>query len=261
MLMWNLNQNSKNMKKNIFKILVLLVISCPVMGQVGVNTTNPVTTLDVNGDINVTGKIHVSGTDSALGDPGDKNKALTSNGTTNDVSWEEVKIPVGYEGGLYLTAVEALNDRVGLNLFQTGSTTYAQNESLSGNWTEIPGLTKQITVSHSVNKVHVQFQTTAQMNFAGSASFSCGIFLDNQLKGTRVDIIRGSAGSYNVFNINSSFNNISVGNHTFKVACRGRNYTSTSGQIAIGTAITPSSLNADMSQSALNIFVLEDLLD
>ncbi|HLV23580.1 MAG TPA: hypothetical protein VKY36_02225 [Moheibacter sp.] len=249
------------MKNYLNKIIIILLISSPALGQVGINTLTPVTALDVNGDMNVTGKIQVEGSDDSIGYPGEKNKALTSNGTANPISWEEVKIPVGYEGGLYLTAVEAVNDRTGLNLSSTGSGTYTENQALSGDWTEIPGLTKQIAISHPVNKIHIQFQTTAQMNFSGSASFACGVFLNNQLKGVRVDIIRGAAGSYNVFNINGSFDNISAGNHTFKVACRGRTYSDTSGKVAIGAPNVSTNLNADMAQSALNIFVLEDLLD
>ena len=85
--------------------------------------------------------------------------------------------------------------------------------------------------------------------------------MDNQLKGVRVDVLRGDAGGYNIFNINSSFNNVSAGNHTFKVACRARTFSNTSGRLAIGQANVAANLNADMAQSALNIYVLEDLLN
>lgn len=248
--------------KNIFYYTLLLIFfSNTIFAQVGINTENPITTLDVNGDVNISGKIRTNGTDAVQGDPGDKNKALTSNGLDGAVSWEDVKIPVGYQGGLYLTAVEAVADRVGLNLVETGYGTYTENSPLTGDWTEIPGLSKQIQVTRATNKVHVQFQTTAQMNFSGSASFACGIFMDNQLKGVRVDVLRGDAGGYNIFNINSSFNNVSAGNHTFKVACRARTFSNTSGRLAIGQANVAANLNADMAQSALNIYVLEDLLN
>lgn len=249
------------MKKNILFAYVLVFISTLGFSQVGINTENPVTTLDVNGDLNVSGNIRVAGTDVSQGDPGAKNKALTSGGLTGNVSWEEVKIPVGYQGGLYLTAVEAVSDRVGLSLPTTGFGTYAENESLSGNWTEIPGLTKEITLTRPTNKIHVQFQTTAQMNFSGSASFACGIFLNNQLKGVRVDVVRGESGSYNVFNLNSSFTNITAGTHTFKIACRGRTFSNTNGTLGIGKPIVSTSLNSDMAQSAFNVFVLEDLVN
>src|SRR5690606_29614885 len=142
----------------------------------------------------------------------------------------------GYQGGLYLTEVAALSDRVGLSLEATGFGVYAENEPLSGNWIEIPGLSKQISVTRQTNKVHVQFQTTAQMNFTGSFSFACGIFLNNQLKGTRVDVLRGDTGAYNVFNINASFDDLSSGTHTFKLACRGRTSSLSTGRLAIGTS-------------------------
>ncbi len=249
------------MKKYIYNSFCLLFICGLTFAQVGIKTSNPTSTLDVNGDLNVSGKLYVGGNDNSLGDAGAKNKALTSNGVSSGTSWEEVQIPVGYQGGLYLTAVEAHSDRVGMDLIATGSGTYAENESLSGDWTEIPGLSKVINLTHTTNKVHVQFQTTAQINFSGSASFACGIFMDNQLKGVRVDIVRGYAGSYNVFNINSNFNNVSAGNHTFKVACRGRTFSVTLGSLAIGKPNTPANLNEDMAQSSLSIYVLEDLLD
>ncbi|MET3732829.1 hypothetical protein [Moheibacter stercoris] len=248
--------------KNYIKLTILIgFLASMSFAQVGVNTEIPVTTLDINGDLNVSGKIRVNGTDTSVGNPGAKNKALTSNGEDGPVTWEEVKIPVGYEGGLYLTMVEAASDRVGLNLAATGFGTYAENEALSGNWKEIPGLTKQIQLTRATNKIHVQFQTTAQMNFGGTASFACGLFLDNQLKGVRVDVLTGEVGSYNVFNFNTSFTNVSSGTHTLKVACRGRTYSSPTGLVAIGVPNVTASLNADMAQSALNVLVLEDLLN
>lgn len=246
-----------------FKLNVLLILLSiiSVQAQVGIQTQNPKTALDVNGDMNVAGKIYTGGTDSSLGNPGDKNKALTSNGDNEAVSWEEVKIPVGYEGGLYLTSVEALSDRAGLNLTATGFGTYNENASLSGNWIQIPALTRTVSVTHPVNKIHVQLQTTAQINFNGSGSFACGIFMDNQLKGVRVDVVSGPIGSYNVFNINTSFDNVPTGNHTFKIACRGRTFSnnSTTARLAIGRANVPANLGADMAQSSLNLFVLEEL--
>jgi hypothetical protein len=248
--------------KNYLNLIVFLFLFSPfLMGQVGINTDFPQSTLDVNGDLNVSGKLRVEGTDTSPGDPGAKNKALTSNGLDGSVSWNEVKIPVGYEGGLYLTEVEALSDRVGINLEATGFGVYTENEPLTGNWVEIAGLTKIISVTRPLNKVHVQFQTTAQMSNSGSFSFACGIFLNNQLKGTRVDVLRGDSGAYNIFNINASFDNLTSGNHTFKVACRGRTSSETNGRVAIGTSNVPGTLNSDMAQSALNIYVLEDLLN
>ncbi len=248
------------MKTYIYTLFISL-LSSGLFAQVGMNTQNPHTALDVNGDLNVAGKIHLNVTETTLGDAGDKNKALTSGGSSGQPTWKEVKIPIGYQGGLYLTGVEALADRVGLNLSATGFGTYNEDSPLSGDWVEISGLTKSITVTKPTNKVHVQFQTTAQSNFSGSASFACGIFMDNQLKGVRVDIVRGQAGAYNVFNMNSSFDNVSSGNHTFKIACRGRTFSTTGGSLAIGVPNNTTYLNADMAQSSLNILVLEDLLN
>lgn len=249
------------MKKIIFGAILTLHAIGISYAQNGINTVQPVTALDVNGDLNVTGKIRLKGTDTTPGDPGAKNKAFTSNGATDPASWEEVKIPLGYQGGMYLTDVEALFDKVGLELSATGATTYDENESLTGNWVEIPGLTKQVTILRPTNKVHVQFQTTAQINFAGTASYACGIFMENQLKGTRVDVVSGETGAYTVLNINASYTNLNPGTHTFKIACRGRTISSTTGKVAIGRSNVSGTLNDDMSQSYLNIYVLEDLID
>lgn len=248
------------MKINLNILLIFILINS-AYAQIGIQTQSPKTSLDVNGDVNVAGKIYTGGTDSSLGDPGDKNKALTSNGYNEAVSWEEVKIPVGYEGGLYLTSVEALSDRAGVNLTATGFGTYEENTTLSGNWMEIPLLAQTVSVTHPVNKIHIQLQTTAQINYDGSGSFACGIFMDNQLKGVRVDVVKGPSGSYNVFNINTSFNNVSTGNHTFKIACRGRTFSSSAvtSTLAIGRANVPANLGEDMAQSSLNLFVLEEL--
>lgn len=248
------------MKINLNLLLIFIFINS-AYAQVGIQTQSPKTALDVNGDMNVAGKIYTRGTDISLGDPGNKNKAFTSNGDDEAVSWEDVKIPVGYEGGLYLTSVEALSDRAGLNLTATGFGTYSENAALSGNWVEIPLLTQAVAVTHPVNKIHVQLQTTAQINFDGSGSFACGIFMDNQLKGVRVDVVKGPSGSYNVFNINTSFDNVATGNHTFKIACRGRTFSSgaTTARLAIGRANVSANLGADMAQSSLNLFVLEEL--
>jgi len=248
---------------NTKKILLILLLTInSAYGQVGIQTEKPQSELDINGDMNVSGKVYTSGTDNSIGDPGSKNKALTSNGDNAAVTWEEVKIPLGYEGGLYLTTVEAISDTSGLNLAKSGSGIYNEFSSLDSEWKEIPGLTKAVTVSYPNNKIHVQFQTTAQINFTGSASFACGVFVNNQLRGARVDVVKGPSGSYNVFNINTSLDNLTTGNYTFKIACRGRTYSpdSENSRVAIGSSNISSNLNPSMAQSSLNLFVLEDLL-
>lgn len=226
-----------------------------------VNTEKPQTALDVNGDINIKGKIYTEGTDLALGNPGTKNEALTSQGPDQPVTWKEIKIPKGYEGGLYLTTLNVLSDKTGLNLEEKGAGTYLEEESLSGNWVEIPSLRNNFTVSKPNNKVHIILQTTAQINFEGTGSFACGIFIDNKLAGTRVDVVRGPAGSYNVFNLNSSIENKSTGVHSMKVACRARTFVggTSSSRLSIGAPNDITQLGSDMAQSTLNVYVLESM--
>lgn len=144
-----------------------------------------------------------------------------------------------------------------------------QQDSLPGlTWTEVPGLTKDITITQANNSISVITEGMIQANNAavstGSDAFTyaVGIFIDGKLSGVRNYSTKYSnTYQYDFFSINSVFNNLSLGNHTIKtyVTIRANNLTGVTlwrygGPVNYVPATNPpSSINADMSR--INMFI------
>jgi hypothetical protein len=149
-----------------------------------------------------------------------------------------------------------------------GAINYPQ-ESLPGTtWTEVPGLSKDITITQANNSISVITEGMIQANnsaaSAGSDAFTyaVGIFIDGKLSGVRNYSTKYSnTYQYDFFSINSVFNNLSLGNHTIKtyVTVRASNLTGVTlwrygGPINYSPPTNPpSSINSDMSR--INMFI------
>lgn len=260
--------------------MLLILVNTFAWAQVGINTDtpNPGTTLDVNGKMNMEQRIYLSdGTDLAdAGDPGTDKQVIVSGGSAENPQWEAKRLPAGYGLSYTMTYMNTFYDEVGADLTGLGTDLYTLNEPLTNNWTVIPGLNNEFTLYKNDSKVNLIFQTLPQINRtdanSGSASFACGLFVNSQssptvfkLKAARVDAVRGVAGSNKIFNMNITLDGSSdpelngspAGNkYQLRVACRGRTISSGT-TFAIGKALNPNSLNAQMARSSLNIFVLE----
>ncbi|MBL3548852.1 hypothetical protein [Chryseobacterium sp. KMC2] len=253
------------MKKHIFLSLIL----CPIAfsAQFGINTRSPLTTMDINGDTNVKNKLYLA----PAGIPviGDVNSLITSNGEHQKPEWTKLMIPAGYRGMLNLTYVNQKSDENGLYIEKTGFGTYTKDIPLSSNWSQIPGLEMNFNISNPENRVYTNFQTAVQMNLvgypAGNSSFACGVFVNQKLKGVRVDLLQGPDKAYKIFTINAMLSNLPTGVYNVKVACRAREITSNNvhvaGKIAFGRPVSSSDvqLNGEMAKSTLNLSVLEVL--
>lgn len=243
--------------KKIFFIQFLLIIGL-VQAQVGINTPNPVNTLDVNGDINIRKELRTNGTDVLKGSAGNTGEIFHNNTSMTANDWKSIKIADG-QGSMSLFSMNTVADQTGVLFTSSGDPIpYNNNDNLQGNWTVLPQATDVFSVTNGNNKVTFSFQTIAQkiLNGAASASFACGVFVDNKLKAVRTDVLLGDSGAYKIFNLNATLENLPPKNqYSVKVACINRTLNDTN--LGIGRVVDTSSLTGDMAQSVLTTSVLQ----
>jgi len=141
----------------------------------------------------------------------------------------------------------------------SGAINYAENSLPGTIWTEVPGLSKNITISQNNNSVFVITEGMVQANNSSvSASstftYAIGVFVDGKLAGVRnYSTNYGRSNQYDFFSINTLLKNLSVGNHVIKtyVTMRVNNFASATVWKFGGAA--SSSVNSDMSR--INMFI------
>lgn len=228
-----------------------------INAQVGINTTAPTNMLDVNGDLNVRKELRTGGTDLLKGSAGRAGDIFHNNSEMAANDWKAIKIADG-QGSMSVFSINTVADQTGVTFTSpNGSTTpYYDGDALAGNWTVLPGTADTFSVTNMTNKVTFSFQTTVQKIGAGSASFACGVFVDDKLKAVRTDVLLGESGAYKIFNLNATLSNLTPKNkYIVKVACIKRALSSTT--LGIGRAVDPVYLSNDMSQSVLTTSVLQ----
>src|SRR5690625_1871173 len=100
------------MKKTIFiSIFSISLISFAQDGRVGINTDSPQTTLDINGDINVSGSIYIGGENISAGN---NNQLITSGGDSAAASWTDKTIPLGMDSSLNTSFMNSYKDSNGV---------------------------------------------------------------------------------------------------------------------------------------------------
>lgn len=255
------------------KILLinLVFISSSLFAQVGVNTDTPRATLDVQGDLEIRGKIYLGGDETTIGRLGEVGSVLVSQGANQPPTWKVLRRPDLKPETYHLLNYEASNTVNGLRL-NSGSTNralYTKDMTLSsflagnGNGGEITGLAKTFEVNNSVNKIGIVFETVAHISsdtrFHG-VDFACGVFIDDLLKGVRAYTLNQptiAKWPFYTFTLLASAENLPAKEYTAKVACKRRasiqNYT---GPLGIGHAVYDN-INNFMAQSTLRIEVLE----
>ncbi|WP_160137074.1 hypothetical protein [Chryseobacterium sp. c4a] len=243
--------------KKIFFVQFLLMIGL-MQAQIGINTTTPVNKLDVNGDINVRKELRTNGTDVLKGSAGNAGDIFHNNSEIKANDWKSIKIADG-QGSMSLFSINTVADQTGVLFTDSGSAKpYIENANLEGNWTVLPQAVDTFSVTNATNKVTFSFQTIAQKIYYGtsSASFACGIFVDNKLKAVRTDVLLGDSGAYKIFNLNATLENLTPKNkYSVKVACINRTLNNTT--LGIGRAVDTSALTSDMAQSVLTTSVLQ----
>jgi len=255
------------MKTNIF-LIIFGLISFQIFGQtgnVGVSTTTPRSTLDVNGSININNEINLGGSDAAVGNSGTVGDLLAARADTVAV-WKKFDLPAGYLDGVILTANYTKSTTAGVIFTAAGAVDpYNENMSITG-WSVISGVeVPAVKVTKASNIVNISVQTVAQITGnSGVGSFGCGIFVNNQLKLVRTNNVAGISGSYRILNFNASLRNLALTNnqpttYNVKFACISRNLPSGNTlHIGINQASSPT-LNAQMAGTALSVQVLEPI--
>lgn len=241
--------------KKIFFLTFLLSVGL-MSAQVGINTPNPVNMLDINGDLNIRKELRTGGTDALKGSAGMPGDILHNNSDMDANDWKSIKIADG-QGSMSVFSINTVADQTGVSFSgQNGdSVPYYEGNSING-WSVLPGTTDTFSITNSVNKVTFSFQTTVQKSGANSASFACGVFVDDKLRAVRTDVLLGESGAYKIFNLNATLANLTPKNkYTVKVACIKRAISSNT--LGIGRAVNTTYLNSDMSQSVLTTSVLQ----
>jgi hypothetical protein len=246
----------KTMKKII--ILKSFLWAAFAAAQVGINTSEPVNMLDVNGDLNVRKELRTGGTNLLKGSAGTAGTIFHNNAEMNTNDWKSIKIADGQES-MSVFSLNTVADRTGAVFTGNGDPVpYTENIALNSDWVVLPGTNDTFSITNSNNKVVFTFQTTTQKSGNGnsSAGFACGVFVDNRLRAVRTDVLLGAEGTYKIFNLNATLTNLMPkNNYTVKVACTKR--TLNNGTLGIGTAVNSNFLNNEMAQSVLTTSVLQ----
>jgi|GEM_PF-1908952 hypothetical protein len=204
--------------KNILGLILLLFTQIVYAQKVGINTDTPLTTLDVNGAIQVRKDIKLGGSAGTSGSPGGVGQAFTSQGAGKSPVWSPMGIDVSM--GFGITQSISLSDRVGVKYLSEDDITtlgaeYLEDSELStaNGWTEITGLRTEIRPAKSKNKVVIALQTIAQAlanAHLADAEFAIGIFVDGKLKSVRPVNVFGSGTTFTGGSLFDTFDNLPV---------------------------------------------------
>lgn len=266
--------------KNSAVFLIFLFLCFQIKAQVGLGTETPKTDFDVNGDLNLRKDLKFGGTTTKSGDPGIAGQVLVSSGPNSSPEWKTLKIPFATNGEYQLVSTNILYDRIGINFgsnSNNNSTSYISElgNSINSNnptWTQIPALESNVIVEQEGNTLSLVFQTGVESNSGTNTitdnrvvRYMCGIFQDNLLVAFRgdelLDVHRKTANNEGIYTLSYSVDNLSLGSHNFKVACRRIQTTAGTYQFAIGRSIDGSTVsNNFMLQSIFKIELLEPVI-
>ena len=212
----------------------LLYLPCIIFAQVGINTTKPQASLDVNGSILLRGAL-VLGTD-----PGAAGQVLVSQGEKEQPKWGTYELETIETGDYVLTNIEMKEDRNGLTLDKTKDQTAPVkfDEFFSNKWTVIEGVSSTINIKQNTNRVIYTIQTVIQSPYSGSTGLPsnnylnvlCGIFIGIEgedpstykLTAVREGVVKGNHYPQLGFTIISSSSNVPAGKYKVLFAFQRR---------------------------------------
>ncbi|MFC3160341.1 hypothetical protein SAMN05443633_102346 [Chryseobacterium arachidis] len=223
--------------KNIFSIL-FIAVGLSLYAQVGIKTESPKARLDVNGDMNLRGKLAVSNTTNSALSEGAADQILVSQGEGYAPVWKSLRIPQYEANKFYLIFNNSFADVTGVSFsgseestISSRSAAFVKNKDYNATnfprFKKIPSLTQTINVYSTVSKAYFQFETVVQATYTGSSSsdrsidYACGIFVDDKLINLRQGNLRSSSAN-NTFLTHNQIGmaeNLSKGQHTVSVAC------------------------------------------
>lgn len=260
--------------KNIFSIL-FIAIGLSLSAQIGIKTESPKAKLDVNGDVNLRGKLAVLNvTDNKLYEGTDA-QILVSQGAGYPPIWKTLRIPEYEANKYYLIFNNSFADNTGVSFtaseestITSRSATFTKNNTYNNfnNFKKIPGLTQTINVYSTISKAYFQFETVVQATFGAagttdsSIDYACGIFVDDKLVNIRQGNLKASSANYPFLTHNQIglIENLSKGAHTVSVACsRLDSYNVGSGiTLGVGRAVQ-TNIDSFIAESSLKVDIYE----
>ena len=260
--------------KNTF-ILLYLLLSISIYGQVGINTRtpDPSAALEIyatNKGITIPQISLNSRTDiSLIGSPAE---SLIIYNTNNSISgkkgyyfWDGAKWDYFFTD-LNQTSLQnqskyySANSTTAYNFTRAASQFYGYSahvvgEPLSSQWTEITALSTPIVIDRAVNNVLMNANGMFQANNSNANNTSgiattIGFFIDGLLVDVKPMFLDfQSPCSYRQFMIYGNAKNLSVGNHTVKVAIRN-----ISSPVITGLSVTYGAPNSSCSPATVSNF-------
>lgn len=258
--------------KNICILFSLLFSLMCYSQSIGINTETPLARLDVQGNMSVRNLIRVGGTDAVTGNVGTSGTVLVSQGAGLPPVWKLIRRPNFSPFRYTIFNTAGAESQAGVDLPGTslgGNEVHSENQTLasylnSGVGQEITGLATTFQVDVASNNIVVlSFETIAQSASStanNAVDFSCGIFVDDQMKGLRIYTLSqtGSGSPFYTYDLVATATGLSAGNHTAKVACKRRANINYTGAFSVGKAAPAvTNLNNFMAKSSLTVQTYE----
>lgn len=254
-------------------ILLLSFLYLKTHAQVGIVTERPKADLDVNGDVNIRGKLILR--NGTLLMPGKKDQVLVSQGASLPPIWKTLRVPEYEPNKFYLIFNDSFKDISGVSfpaneISTLPSTNTLQNDLAKGTtlttlktkgFKEIAGLDQIFSVNSTESKVYIQFETVVQVDggSAGNIKYACGIFVNDKLESVRINMLQdaSSGGTFLTHTQIGSISGLLPGNnHRIQVACARYNTSTVARLFTIGTW-AQNNLNSFNTQSSLKVDVYE----
>jgi len=257
-------------------LLLFALLTLSLRAQLGINTSEPKSRLDVNGDFNFRGKLVLQNSINGNLSQGTNDQVLVSQGEGYSPIWKTLRIPEYEPNRFYLIFNNSFSDRTGVRFTNTEQSTVtnrsasftknANFSSLNG-FKKIPGLSHPISVYSTQSKVYFQFETVAHATFPAngntdiSIDYACGVFVDDKLVNLRQRNLKASSASNTFITHNQIgiIEGLSVGTHNVSVGCaRLKSYTTSASNSTLGIGINVSTNIDDfITQSSLKVDVYE----
>lgn len=257
------------MQKQLMSCLLCMYLF-GINAQVGINTENPQTALDVNGSIQLRENLSIGGNSRDLGNSGTFGQVIISQGNSNKPQWKNTRVPFLEDGQYQLINSHSKVDQTGISFpvgGGTGGNTNNVGDLLNSNWTVINGLNTTIDVKNEKNKISLIYQSGVEMSRTTSnnqnVKFICAAFFNDQLRALRadqIDAIADKEKNKSLYTLAYTVLDLPVGSYDVKVACRKISTTHTNHRLAIGRNSEGSGTqqtNPFMMQSVLKIDVIE----
>lgn len=160
------------MKKLLVIFYLFFVCGSISYAQIGINTQNPQSTLDINGDLQLRNQLKVGTSTDPEISAGKNGQILTSQGSGLPPVWSTLELPDDPIRSKYIPVnTLSVEDEIGVTIPQDPSSPIIiqEFEALSDDWYMIPGLTTKFTLDKDSSIVSIAFETTAQSGYNLSA--------------------------------------------------------------------------------------------